>query len=138
MKDVSGYRPEHLAAARVVSSCTCGCASIDFVSDEGGERVATGTAGLRSTAILAEAFTHWPDGAQAGVMLWGTEGRLLGIELYELGSDASRRFPTVEVFAAGRTTTRFIPAGEVVGSLSNMPLQPDRRVGRYAPSRTGR
>jgi hypothetical protein len=97
MKDVSEYRAEHLANARVVSSCSCGCASIDFVLEAGSEGVATGTAGLRSTAILAEAFTHWPDGAQAGVMLWGAEGKLLGIELYELGSDASRRFPTVEV-----------------------------------------
>jgi len=97
MKDVSEYRAEHLADARVVSSCTCGCASIDFVANEGSEGVAPGTAGLRSTAIVAEAFTDWPDGARAGVMLWAAEGKLLGVELYDLGSDASRRFPTVDV-----------------------------------------
>jgi hypothetical protein len=97
MRDVSGYSAEHLADARVASSCTCGCASIRFVSDEGGGVVESGTTGLRSSAVLAEAFTHWPDGARAGVMLWGREGKLLSIELYELGSEASRRFPTVEV-----------------------------------------
>ncbi len=97
LQDVSAYQAEHLADAGVVSSCECGCASIDFVFGEGSEGAAAGTAGLRSTAILAEAFTQWPDGARAGVMLWGAEGKLLGIELYELGSDASRRFPMVEV-----------------------------------------
>jgi hypothetical protein len=30
-------------------------------------------------------------------MLWGNTGRLLGIELYELGGDdITRRFPTIE------------------------------------------
>jgi hypothetical protein len=61
-------------------------------------RGSTKTAGLRSTSIIAEAVMRWPDGTQAGVMLWGNTGTVLGIELYELaGDDIAHRFPTVEV-----------------------------------------
>jgi hypothetical protein len=92
MKDVSEYHAESLEGCEIVSACPCGCASIDFVYSG-----STRTAGLRATSIIAEAITRWPDGAQAGVMLWGNAGRLLGIELYELGGDdIARRFPTVE------------------------------------------
>jgi hypothetical protein len=90
MKDVSEYHAESLEGCEVVSACPCGCASIDFLFPG-----STKTAGLRSTSILAEAITRWPDGTQAGVMLWGNEGRLLGIELYEQDPVADR-FPTIE------------------------------------------
>ena len=91
MKDVSEYRADSLEGCEVVSACPCGCASIDFVYTG-----STETAGLRSTSIIAEAIARWFDGTQAGVMLWGNMGRLLGIELYELGGDdIARRFPTV-------------------------------------------
>ena len=91
MKDVSEYRAESLEGCEVVSACPCGCASIDFEYPG-----STPTAGLRSTSIIAEAIVRWFDGTQAGVMLWGNMGRLLGIELYELGGeDIARRFPTV-------------------------------------------
>jgi hypothetical protein len=91
MKDVSEYRAESLEACEVVSACPCGCASIDFVYPGSNK-----TAGLRSTSIIAEAIARWFDGTQAGVMLWGNMGKLLGIELYELGGDdIARRFPTV-------------------------------------------
>ena len=91
MKDVSAYRAESLEGCAVVSACPCGCASIDFVYPG-----STETAGTRSTSIIAEAIVRWFDGTQAGVMLWGDTGRLLGIELYELGGDdIARRFPTV-------------------------------------------
>jgi hypothetical protein len=95
LKNVSEYRVESLQDARVVPCCTCGCASIDFHTNDPN---ATGTQRprLRGSNILAEAFTLWPDGFRAGVMLWGTEGRLIGIELYELGGGAIDRFPTLE------------------------------------------
>jgi hypothetical protein len=47
-------------------------------------------------ANVAEGFALWPDGRRTGVMLWGRKGRLLSVELYDLGADL-RRFPTVEV-----------------------------------------
>ena len=90
MKDVSDYHAESLEGCEVVSTCPCGCASIDFVYPG-----STKTAGLRSTSIIAEAITRWPDGTQAGVMLWGNAGRLLGIELYEQDPVADP-FPTIE------------------------------------------
>ena len=93
ISDVSEYRAESIEGAGVVSACSCGCASIDFVSGEG--VVAERPGPLRATSIVAEAFTLWPDGARAGVMLWGTKGRLLGVELYELEGGALDRFPTV-------------------------------------------
>jgi hypothetical protein len=91
MKDVSEYRAESLEGCEVVSACPCGCASIDFVYPG-----STSTAGQRSTSIIAEAIVRWFDGTQAGVILWGNMGKLLGIELYELGGEEiARRFPTV-------------------------------------------
>jgi hypothetical protein len=93
--DVSAYSAESLTNATVVSACTCGCASIDFSFGEDAADVTRDD--LRATEIIAEGFAVWPDGARAGVMLWGKRGRLLGIELYDLGSDAARRFPTVQV-----------------------------------------
>ena len=90
MKDVSDYHAESLEGCEVVSACPCGCASIDFVYPG-----ATPTAGLRYPSILAEAITRWPDGNEAGVMLWADPGRLLGIELYEHDPVADR-FPTIE------------------------------------------
>jgi hypothetical protein len=91
MKDVSEYSAESPLGARVVPGCQCGCASIDFVHAGAAEERGS----CRGAAILAEAFTLWPDGARAGVILWGTKGILLGIELYEL-DPASNRFPTIE------------------------------------------
>jgi len=91
MKDASEYRAESLDGCEVVSACSCGCASIDFVYAGSAK-----TAGLRSPSIIAEAIARWFDGTQAGVMLWADVGKLLGIELYELGGDnIARRFPTV-------------------------------------------
>jgi hypothetical protein len=96
LKDVSAYRVEALDEARVIPGCTCGCASVNFVfADSAAFEKDHGL--RRGTDIVAEAFALWPDGARADVMLWGCEGRLLGIELTDLGSDAAERFPTVEV-----------------------------------------
>jgi hypothetical protein len=90
MKDVSDYHAESLEGCEVVAACPCGCASIDFVYPG-----STQAAGLGSTSIIAEAVTRWSDGTQAGVILWGSEGRVLGIELYEEDPVADR-FPTIE------------------------------------------
>ena len=99
-QDVSKYRAESLEEAFVVSACSCGCASIDFVLGEG---AAGNRSPLRSTSIIAEAYTLWSDGTRAGVMLWGTEGRLLGVELCELGGGGLDRFPTVQALRRWET-----------------------------------
>ena len=100
MKDASAYRAESLEGSRAVSACPCGCASVDFVPALPTAVSAEGAAvhgPRRAKDILAEAYTLWPDGARAGVMLWASGGTILGIELYDMGGDALRRFPTVEV-----------------------------------------
>jgi hypothetical protein len=94
-KDVSEYSAESLQGAAVVVACPCGCASIDFSFGEDPADVPVDV--RRATDIVAEGFALWPDGTRAGVMLWGRRGQLLGIELYDLGADAARRFPTVQV-----------------------------------------
>jgi hypothetical protein len=99
-QDVSQYRAESLEEASVVSACSCGCASIDFVF---GERAAKSTGPARATSIIAEAYTLSPDGTRAGVMLWGTEGRLLGVELYELGGGGLNRFPAARALRRWET-----------------------------------
>jgi hypothetical protein len=68
-KDVSEYSAESLKGAAVVSACSCGCASIDFSFGEETSEVTRDA--LRATEIIAEGFALWPDGARAGVMLWG-------------------------------------------------------------------
>jgi hypothetical protein len=93
MRDVSAYQADSLRGAEVVAACPCGCASIDFVVAGAPEEPRP----PRASQIIAEAITRWPDGAQAGVMLWGEPGRVHGIELYELGGDdVAHRSPTVE------------------------------------------
>jgi hypothetical protein len=92
MKDVSEYHAESLQGCGVIADCTCGCASISFVFPG-----STTTPDLPSSSIIAEAITRWPDGTQAGVILWGHAGTFFSIELYELGGDdIARRFPTIE------------------------------------------
>jgi hypothetical protein len=40
--------------------------------------------------IIADARALWPDGAMAGLILWGQDGRVQGLETYE-GSEGSHR-----------------------------------------------
>jgi hypothetical protein len=107
-QDVSEYRAESLEEASVVSACSCGCACIDFVFGGG---AAGDRSPLRATSIIAEAYTLWPDGTRAGVMLWGTEGRLLGVELYELGGGGVDQFPTVQALRRWETYVDDQPTG---------------------------
>jgi hypothetical protein len=45
--------------------------------------------------IIADAVARWPDGAEAGVILWGYAGRLQGLEVYDHTLQASHRLPSV-------------------------------------------
>lgn len=95
-KDVSEYSAESLQGAAVVAACPCGCASIEFSFAEDRDGVVGGRDALRGKDILAEGFALWSDRTRTGVILWGRKGRLVGVELYDMGGDL-RRFPTVEV-----------------------------------------
>ena len=75
------YQVANIGALRVVGGCGCGCSSLDFESDGRGERI-------------ADAIAEYPDGTQSGLLLWGLDGRVISLEIYDLDPDASHRFPS--------------------------------------------
>jgi len=82
MGDASGseYRLDDLRV--VPTACQCGCASLDFeIGGWGGAR------------ILADALVLYPEGKKAGLILWGKNGRITGLEIYDLDPKASHHFP---------------------------------------------
>jgi hypothetical protein len=81
--DVSGYGETSISGLRVVGGCDCGCRSIDFVSDtRGGE-------------LIADALAVYPDGQEAGLILWGRAGAITALEVYDHHPDSSHRMPEV-------------------------------------------
>ena len=78
--DVRAYRTTPTAELRVVGGCGCGCASIDFDEDYSHE------------GIITDGLAVYPDGMQAGVILWGRDGVLVGIEIYSM-DPVEDRFP---------------------------------------------
>jgi hypothetical protein len=79
------YSSSGLECLQVVGGCGCGCASLDF--EPFGQSSNAG--------IVADAIVRWPNGTQAGVMLWGKDGRITGLELYEMDFESAKRFPSV-------------------------------------------
>ena len=75
-----------LGALHVVDQCKCGCVSVDFEAN-----------GKAVGEVIADAVAAWPDGSQAGVMLWGCKGRITGLEVYDRTPDAAKRLPTLAV-----------------------------------------
>ncbi len=76
------YRVAGISGLRVVGGCGCGCSSITFEPDAASERI-------------ADAIAQYTDGTQAGLLLWGVDGRLTKLEVYDLDPDASHRFPSL-------------------------------------------
>ena len=68
---------------RVVARCTCGCASVDF--EPGGQ------AG-RSRPI-ADAVGEAAPGKRRGVILWGRDDAITGLEVYELSPGSNLTLP---------------------------------------------
>lgn len=77
--DVAEYR-QCLEELQVVRGCDCGCSSLFFEQ---------GCGGLR---MLADAYAVYPD-ALAGLLLWGRDGRIHWLEIYDWHPGANRRFP---------------------------------------------
>ncbi len=79
----------HLEASvtglRVVGHCGCGCPSVDF--QVGGQ-----AAGAKP---IADALGKTLEGTDVGIILWGRDDEVFGLELYELG-EAVRSLPTIE------------------------------------------
>ena len=71
----AAYR-EQLSRAHVVSTCGCGCPSIDLALGDSREKRSGGS------TILAEANGRSTEGALVGVMLHEREGELSELEVY--------------------------------------------------------
>ncbi len=80
MVDVSAFR-QGVDELRVVAQCACGCCSLDF------------TTGKKDARIIADALAVYPDGQQAGLILWGRGSEILWLEIYDLHPGTSHRFP---------------------------------------------
>jgi hypothetical protein len=76
---------EHLLVARVVSRCSCGCASIDLAVP--GRRLPEG--GL---SIIGD-FLFGGDESLCGAFVFERDGVLAGLEVYGLAGDAPRTLP---------------------------------------------
>jgi hypothetical protein len=83
--DVTAYRHHPVQELRVVGGCGCGCASLDFEPE--GQR--------GKVQMLADELAVYPDGQQAGVILWGREGKVVWLEVYDCQPESSHRVPDV-------------------------------------------
>ncbi len=71
--DVTAYRRQPVQDLRVVGICNCGCASLYFKPK--GQR--------GKVHMLADELAVYPDGQRAGLMLWGRDGEILWLEVYD-------------------------------------------------------
>jgi len=83
--DVTAYRLQPVERLRVVGGCICGCTTLDFKPLEQ----------HRGKKILADELAVYPDGQQAGLILWGREGEIVMLEVYDSQPGSSHRFPDV-------------------------------------------
>lgn len=81
--DVTAYRLRPVEQLRVVGGCGCGCASLDFKPLEQ----------LSGKKMLADELAIYPDGQRAGLILWGHEGEIVMLEVYDCHPGSSHRFP---------------------------------------------
>lgn len=79
MRDVTAYLTKPVAALRVVGGCDCGCSSLDFQSAGGGRKT-----------MVADGLAIYPDRQQAGLILWGRDGEIVMLEVYEMHPVADR------------------------------------------------
>jgi len=82
--DVSAYRSKPVEELRVIGTCDCGCISVEFQPG-----------GWGNAGIVAEAYARYSDGQQAGLILWGRNGTLVLLEVYDCHPGASHRMPEI-------------------------------------------
>jgi hypothetical protein len=83
--DVTAYRLQPVEQLRVVGGCSCGCTTLDFKPIEQ----------QRGMKMLADELAVYPDGQRVGLILWGREGQILMLEVYDFEPGSSYRFPDV-------------------------------------------
>jgi len=77
---------ESVSSLVVVDRCKCGCASVDFESN-----VAAG-----SSTSIASALGKTPGGTDVGIIVWGDDEHVTGLEIYDFEPESSMQLPTVE------------------------------------------
>ena len=82
--DVTAYRVHAIEELHVRRGCDCGCSSLDFQPDA-----------WRGATIIADALAVYSDGQQAGLILWGRDGNIALLEVYDCHPKASHRFPEI-------------------------------------------
>ena len=82
--DITAYRLHPVEELRVLEGCKCGCASLDFQANA-----------WVGAKIIADAFAVYSDGRQAGLILWGRDGEISFLEVYDCHPNASHRFPEI-------------------------------------------
>jgi hypothetical protein len=70
--DLSELLPS-VPTLRVVGRCSCGCPSVDFAVNGQGA----------GAAPIADSRGKTAEGVEVGVILWGRDGAVTGLELYE-------------------------------------------------------
>ena len=83
--DVTAYRLQSVERLRVVGGCPCGCTTLEFKPPEQ----------QRGSTRLADELAVYPDGQQAGLILWGREGEVVSLEVHDCQPGSSHRFPDV-------------------------------------------
>jgi hypothetical protein len=81
--DVTAYRLRPVEELRVVGSCGCGCTSLYFKPHEQRGKL----------LMLVDELAVYPDGQQAGLILWGHEGEIVWLEVYDFHPQSSHRVP---------------------------------------------
>ena len=61
---------------RVIRRCDCGCDSVDFTEHDPG----------RPSRPIADATGKTPAGGDVGIIIWGNDEAVTGIEVYDLGA----------------------------------------------------
>ncbi|HEX3845910.1 MAG TPA: hypothetical protein VHV81_00900 [Steroidobacteraceae bacterium] len=74
-----------ISSLRIVARCECGCASVRFAAP----------AGIPRAHVVADALAKTSAGNTVGVMVWGTDDALTGLEVYSMSApnDASLPMP---------------------------------------------
>jgi hypothetical protein len=76
--------PLPLEELRVVGLCECGCDSVDFVPVESAVH----------SRPLADGIGTTSAGGDVGIIVWGTDDAVTGLEIYDLGAgDGDVRLP---------------------------------------------
>ena len=83
--NVTPYRLHPVEELRVVGGCDCGCTSLYFKPREQRGKM----------QMLADELAVYPEGEQAGLILWGCEGEIVQLEVYDFQPNSSDRAPDV-------------------------------------------